>query len=125
MHRTTIRWQRLEGAALAGVSAALFTVTLDEPWWWLLALFLVVDVSAVGYLAGPRAGALVYNAAHALLAPAMLGLVAVLADSHAAAFAALVWAFHIGIDRALGYGLKEPSAFQHTHLGTIGRSGDG
>ena len=27
---------------------------------------------------------------------------------------------HIGIDRALGYGLKLPSGFKHTHLGVIG-----
>ncbi|WP_415635615.1 DUF4260 family protein, partial [Paracoccus aminovorans] len=27
----------------------------------------------------------------------------------------------IGIDRALGYGLKLPSGFRDTHLGRIGR----
>jgi hypothetical protein len=27
---------------------------------------------------------------------------------------------HIGLDRALGYGLKLPDDFRHTHLGTIG-----
>lgn len=31
------------------------------------------------------------------------------------------WAFHIGVDRALGYGLKLPDAFTHTHLGWIGK----
>ena len=33
----------------------------------------------------------------------------------------LIWLAHIGFDRALGYGLKHPSAFQHTHLGLIGK----
>lgn len=34
---------------------------------------------------------------------------------------ASAWAFHVGVDRALGYGLKMPDAFRHTHLGWIGR----
>jgi hypothetical protein len=28
---------------------------------------------------------------------------------------------HVGMDRALGYGLKFPTSFQDTHLGRIGR----
>jgi hypothetical protein len=32
---------------------------------------------------------------------------------------ALVWFAHIGMDRALGYGLKYDDAFTHTHLGII------
>ena len=28
---------------------------------------------------------------------------------------------HIGFDRALGYGLKYPSDFKHSHLGVLGR----
>ena len=34
---------------------------------------------------------------------------------------ALIWAAHIGFDRALGYGLKYPTSFGETHLGRIGR----
>ena len=30
------------------------------------------------------------------------------------------WAFHVGVDRALGYGLKLPDSFRNTHLGQIG-----
>ena len=32
-----------------------------------------------------------------------------------------IWLAHIGMDRALGYGLKLEDAFTHTHLGWIGR----
>jgi hypothetical protein len=28
----------------------------------------------------------------------------------------LIWLAHIGIDRALGYGLRYPDAFRETHL---------
>ena len=34
---------------------------------------------------------------------------------------ALIWLAHIGIDRALGYGLKYSAGFGFTHLGRIGR----
>jgi hypothetical protein len=34
----------------------------------------------------------------------------------------LIWAAHVGIDRALGFGLKYASAFGDTHLGRIGRA---
>ncbi|HEY2386937.1 MAG TPA: DUF4260 family protein, partial [Candidatus Binatia bacterium] len=38
---------------------------------------------------------------------------------------ALIWLAHIGMDRLLGYGLKYPTSFHHTHLGRIGtRRGD-
>jgi hypothetical protein len=33
---------------------------------------------------------------------------------------ALIWLAHIGLDRALGYGLKYGSGFRDTHLGRLG-----
>ncbi|HLA02836.1 MAG TPA: DUF4260 family protein [Aestuariivirga sp.] len=32
------------------------------------------------------------------------------------------WLAHIGLDRAIGYGLKYASDFRDTHLGRIGRA---
>jgi hypothetical protein len=34
---------------------------------------------------------------------------------------AMIWLAHIGIDRALGYGLKYFAGFGFTHLGRIGK----
>ena len=34
----------------------------------------------------------------------------------------LIWVAHIAMDRALGLGLKFPSAFHDTHLGRVGRA---
>jgi hypothetical protein len=34
--------------------------------------------------------------------------------------AAVLLVAHVGMDRAFGYGLKYPTAFQDTHLGRIG-----
>ncbi len=102
-------------------------VALDA-WWWPLALFLAFDLSALGYVRGTRAGALGYNAVHSYGGPALLGAWAVAAAAWGVAgdprwilVVAASWLFHVGVDRALGYGLKRDDSFQHTHLGWIGR----
>ena len=38
---------------------------------------------------------------------------------------AMIWLAHIGIDRALGYGLKYAAGFGFTHLGRIGKAATG
>jgi hypothetical protein len=43
----------------------------------------------------------------------------VVADSERAIQLALIWLGHIGMDRALGYGLKYPTAFKDTHLDRV------
>jgi hypothetical protein len=84
------------------------------------ALILVPDLSICVYLAGPRAGATAYNAVHTYLGPVALLSAAVVLAMPAGIWIALIWAAHIGIDRALGFGLKYPDAFSSTHLGGVG-----
>jgi hypothetical protein len=81
-----------------------------------LVLFLAPDLSLLGYVAGARAGALLYDLAHFELWPLALATIGVLSESDVAVQVALVWLAHIGVDRLLGYGLKYPSAFRDTHL---------
>jgi Domain of unknown function (DUF4260) len=50
-----------------------------------------------------------------------LALAGSVAAVPAATAAGLIWIAHIGLDRALGYGLKYATAFADTHLGRIGR----
>lgn len=88
---------------------------------WLLPLLLVPDVSMVGYLGGPRLGAITYNLGHNLVTA--LGVLAIgwfAAIAPLALFGAVLVS-HIGMDRSLGYGLKLPTDFRDTHLGRIGR----
>jgi hypothetical protein len=40
----------------------------------------------------------------------------VIADAEVAVQVGLIWLAHIGIDRAIGYGLKHPTGFKDTHL---------
>ena len=111
---------RLEGGALLAVATLLYART-GQSWWLYAGLFLVPDLSFAGYLAGPRIGAAIYNAAHATLGPALVGVAGLALAQPTAVAVALIWAAHIGIDRLLGYGLKYGAGFGFTHLGRIGR----
>lgn len=112
---------RLEGLALfAGMT--LLYAAWGGSWWVYAILFLAPDLSFLGYLAGPRAGAIVYNAAHSYLAPMALMTSGFLLSSPLVLSIAMIWLAHIGIDRALGYGLKYSGGFGFTHLGRIGKS---
>ncbi len=112
---------RLEGLAMLAGAIALYA-RLDGTWWWIPVLLLVPDISWVGYLAGPRIGAMVYNAAHTTALPTILGIVGLVTDATAVMLLALIWFIHIGVDRLAGYGLKYLDQFGHTHLGLKGRA---
>lgn len=86
-------------------------------------LFLVPDLSLLGYLFGSKVGALTYNTMHSTIGPIALGAASLFGLVPAAALpVALIWAAHVGFDRTLGYGLKYASAFGHTHLGLVGKA---
>ena len=110
---------RLEGLTLFAAMTLLYAFW-GGPWWVYAVLFLAPDLSFLGYLAGSKIGAIVYNAAHSYIAPmALMGLGIAYAPPLVAV--ATIWLAHIGFDRALGYGLKYSKGFAFTHLGTIGR----
>ena len=117
-------FQRIESVAVAALVVVAF-VQLGFAWWWLLALFLLWDLSMVGYVASPRVGAITYNLGHSYLGPAVLLALAWPVDARWPAFVGLTWAFHIAVDRLLGYGLTFPDRFPHTHLGELGRQAQG
>ncbi|MGH9598657.1 MAG: DUF4260 domain-containing protein [Terracidiphilus sp.] len=108
---------RLEGLAVAAVSAVLYART-GVSWWLFAALWLAPDLSMLGYLGGyPCRGARVYNAIHTYVVPAVLALSAYLLHADILLAIALIWANHIGVDRLLGFGLKYADGFGFTHLG--------
>jgi hypothetical protein len=111
---------RLEGLALFALALGGY-IRLGEPWWLFVVLFLAPDLSFLGFLAGTRFGAVVYNAAHTTIGPIVLLAVGVLTGCNLASGIAAIWAAHVGLDRAIGYGLKYAMGFAHTHLGRIGR----
>jgi hypothetical protein len=90
--KLTIAYQRLEGLAIF-IAAVIFYLWLDYKWYWLVIFIL----------------------------PVALVTAAALTHKHLIIGAGLVWLAHIGMDRAVGYGLKEKDGFNHTHLGQIGK----
>jgi hypothetical protein len=106
---------RIEGLAVGAAALALY-FDGGHPWWLLVVLILAPDLAMLGYAAGPRVGAAAYDLAHTYARPLVLGVIGVLADVETCVALALIWAAHIGIDRALGYGLKYPTGFKDTHL---------
>jgi Domain of unknown function (DUF4260) len=95
---------------------ALYFLPFHFSWWLWPILFLSPDISFAAYSFNTRVGGFVYNVLHhkgLALAIAMAGffghqdillLIGVLLFSHAS------------FDRILGYGLKYPDSFKHTHL---------
>lgn len=112
---------RIEAAAI--LTAALVAYGRTEFGWAMFAvLFLVPDLSMLGFFAGRRIGAISYNLAHSYATPLVLGGLGFALHLQAALPLMLIWAAHIAFDRLLGYGLKYATAFGDTHLGRVGKA---
>lgn len=111
---------RLEGlCALIAASVAYSRFGLG---WGTFALFFFTpDLSFLGYLAGPKVGAVSYNLAHSYIGAVACLVAGSVLPAPTLLCAGIIWCAHIGFDRALGYGLKYEEGFGFTHLGRIGR----
>jgi len=110
---------RFEGLALF-VLALMLYASAGLSWWLFVVLFLAPDLSFLGYLAGSKVGALIYNIAHDTALPVLLVIGGYFLRSEPEVLAiALIWLAHIGLDRALGFGLKYAAGFRFTHLGVL------
>jgi hypothetical protein len=109
-------WLGGEGFAVLLLSV-LFYWQSDLSWWWFFGLLLVPDVFMLPYAVSVKAGTVSYNLAHNYVFP--LGLAAYAIAFHQPALLPYlcIWTAHIGMDRALGFGLKYPTSFRSTHLG--------
>ena len=111
---------KLEEAAMFGL--CLFVLFQhDALWWWYLLLLLGPDISMLGYLAGNKAGAALYNLFHHK-GVAVAGFTGgLLLPDHLMQIIGIVLFGHSSMDRAFGYGLKTAEGFNYTHLGIIGK----
>ena len=106
---------------LALAIIALYYQPVHFAWWLWPFLFLSPDISMVGYLVNSRVGAVFYNLAHykavagAFIIAGVAGHLPVVLS-----VGLLLWA-HSSFDRIMGYGLKYPDSFGHTHLGFVGK----
>lgn len=109
---------RIEAFVVLIALAALY-YRLHASWLLFAILLLTPDLAMLGYLLNSRFGAWTYNAFHTYVVPIIcLGL-----SPYAPILVpvSIIWAAHIAMDRALGYGLKYEDSFRHTHLGLIGK----
>jgi hypothetical protein len=84
-----------------------------------LALLLAPDLAFIVYAADKKMGIFAYNLAHFVGFPALLIASGVLGDWSSGVQLGLIWAAHIAMDRAIGYGLKYPDDFKHTHMQNV------
>ena len=110
--RTLLRLEAL-AVTLAGL---MVWAGMDGGWGWFALLILAPDLSLVGYVWGNRVGAACYNIAHTYAVPLLLTVVGVVFDQRGLVLTGTLWLTHIAADRALGFGLKYASGFQHSHL---------
>lgn len=117
-----VLWQRAEGLIIFAAGLALFWHVNDTiRWWGAILIFFVPDITFLGYLLGPRIGALCYNAVHIYAFGTALFVIGLILPIPLLAALGALWLAHSGFDRMLGYGLKSPEGFAFTHLGRIGK----
>src|SRR5262245_29756288 len=101
LERSISRWVRADAAGLLVITLWAVTIT-NSTWIWFWALFLVPDLSMIGYVFGPRVGAVTYNAGHLYAWPAGLLAAGVAYQAPLAPTAALRWIPHIAFDNVVG-----------------------
>ncbi len=108
----------IEGGIVLLAACVLYQ-HLNARWLWFAVLFLVPDISMLGYLVDKKAGAMAYNFVHTYTVPIALLLALWLSGQVSYVWVVLIWVAHIGFDRLLGYGLKYETAFKDTHLNRL------
>ena len=111
---------QLEEAAMFGLSI-YFLNSADAEWWWYLLLILGPDISMLGYAAGDRTGAVVYNLFHHKGVAVAVFMAGIFAPHLLLQVIGVVLFGHSSMDRMFGYGLKTAKGFKYTHLGIIGK----
>ncbi|HMI08170.1 MAG TPA: DUF4260 domain-containing protein [Flavobacterium sp.] len=111
---------QLEESGLLLLGIYLFSL-LDYQWWWFLVLILAPDFSMIGYAAGNKTGAYVYNFFHHLAIAVLVYLVGIYSSNSLLQLTGVILFSHSSMDRVFGYGFKYESGFRTTHLGEIGK----
>lgn len=109
-----------ELAQLVLCIAGLYCLPMHIYWWLWPALFLAPDLSMMGYLVNTKVGAFCYNLAHHKGIAGVVILTGWFLSNPVLQLTGLLLWGHSSFDRLLGYGLKFPDSFKHTHLGVIG-----
>jgi hypothetical protein len=88
----------------------------------LLSIYLFIlapDIGMLGYLVNNKVGALTYNIFHHKGLAIIVYIIGIYLRNEAVQMAGIIILGHASIDRLLGFGLKYPENFKHTHLGYL------
>lgn len=110
-----------ELAQMALGITGLYFLPFQFSWWLWIILFLSPDISFLAYCINNKAGAVGYNIFHHKGIAIAIAAAGFLYSSEVAMFIGTLLFTHSSFDRLLGYGLKYPDDFKHTHLGFIGK----
>lgn len=112
---------QIEGWTLLALGCAAYQHLFPHHWVQFALLFLLPDLSLLGYATNsPRFAASFYNSLHTFAFPVLLGLSSYVWDWRIGLQLALIWFAHISFDRGLGFGLKFIESFQPTHIQRAG-----
>ncbi|QNL48000.1 DUF4260 domain-containing protein [Olivibacter sp. SDN3] len=110
---------KIEEITMLTLSFLVF-VAIGYAWWLFFALLLLPDISMLGYFAGNKTGAIIYNIGHHKGIALFIALLGYYFTIPYFLPAGIILFAHSSMDRAFGYGLKYTTGFKHTHLGQIG-----
>ena len=109
---------RLEGVVIL-ICSIIILIYLKSNWILNIVVFLLIDISLLGYLSNPKLGATIFNIGHTLSLPIILLIIGILINSSISIQIGIIWVAHIGYDKMKGFGLKYPDSFDSSHLNYV------
>lgn len=106
---------KLEGLAVF-LTCLYFYSKLDASWLLFVLLWLLPDVSMIGYFKNLKLGAFLYNLIHNYILALLIIVIGLWQGDNFTISLGVILASHIGLDRFFGYGLKYIDNFKHTHI---------
>ncbi len=112
-------WLRFEGLGYLALAVCVYQAH-GYSWMQFALWVLLPELTIFVYFFGnAKACPFLYNAAHSSVFPALLAIVGVLFSDAIVLQASLIWFAKIGLNRAIGSGLRFPLGFRVTHLGLL------
>jgi len=108
-----------ELAQFAAAIVGIYFFGVHLPWWAWVPLFFSPDLGMLGYLVNPAIGGMLYNLFHHKAIAIAIVSIGFFSQEAGWLTAGLLLYGHSSFDRILGYGLKYPDNFKHTHLGWL------
>lgn len=106
---------------LVAISSLFLLTYLPVPfhWGWYFLLFFAPDLGMLGYLFGPKLGAISYNIFHHKGLMSGIAIWGFALGMPLLCAIGIVFFAHAAFDRIMGYGLKYFTGFKNTHLGDL------